>query len=333
MTDLDLVLKWLEFQQHNRGRQSGTATKYLAYMQRLITYLAPKGLLQADREDLEAFTGPEAHKAGMQSRSRRPLVAAVRGFYGWARAMDLVRLDPSIALPYPKVARKLPKGMDLGNAEKLLLQPDLETFIGVRDAAILGVFMGCGLRVSGLVNLNESNLIWVRDPETDGERLVIRAVEKGGKERYIPAPHEVRLMIRMYLGHPDLEAIDRRLPDGDQVLFVSTACRTIPEHEYFGEARRIATRSVDDMLKKYGEQAGIPRDQCSPHKLRHLFGTEMVEEDVQILKVQALMGHSDPKTTNDYVHVALRSLSKVVDKANPLAKMKTPVTELAKQLS
>ena len=86
-------------------------------------------------------------------------------------------------------------------------------------------------------------------------------------------------------------------------------------------------------MKKYGAQAGIPMDQCSPHKLRHLYGTELAEDDVQLLKMQALLGHSDPKTTNEYVHVAMRSLSQAVDKSNPLAKMRLPVSDLAKHLT
>lgn len=335
MTDLDLVLKWLEFEEHNRGRQPGTATKYLNYLQRLIRSLEQKGktLLIATREDLEEFTGLEAHKAGMLPRSRRPLVAAVKGFFRWARAVGLVDSDPGVALPYPKAGRRLPKGMDLGNAEKLMLQPDLDTFIGVRDAAILSVFMGCGLRLSEVCRLNERDLIFATDPGTDIERLVLRIVGKGDKQRFLPAPHETRLLIRAYLGHPDLQAIDRRLPDGDQVLFVSTNCRTIPAHEYYGEARRIAQRTIADAMEKYGRQAGIPRNQCNPHSLRHLFGTELAEDDTQMVKMQALMGHADTKTTADYAHVAMRSLSKVVDKSNPLAKMRTPVTDLAKAIT
>ncbi|MBA1333255.1 recombinase XerD, partial [Candidatus Endoriftia persephone str. Guaymas] len=165
------------------------------------------------------------------------------------------------------------------------------------------------------------------------ERLIIRVMEKGDHQRFVPAPHETRLLIRAYLGHEELARIDRMLPDGDQVLFVSTKDMKTPPHEYYGEARRISTRSVGEMVVKYGDQAGIPRDQCHPHALRHLYGTELTEDDVQLLKIQALMGHKDPKTTKDYVHVALRTLAKAVDQANPLSKMELPVTKLARHLS
>ncbi len=334
MDDRALILEWLSWMEHNRGRQPGTVNKYLRYLELLSVHLARenKSLLTAERDDIEAFTGIEAHRRGMAPRSRRPVVVAVRGFYAWALRSGLVGTDPSGSVPYPKAGRRLPRGMDLKNAERILMAPDLESFLGVRDAAILSVFIGCGLRLTGVSNLNQSDLVFVDDVDGKGERLVIRLREKGDNERFVPAPHETRLLVRAYLGHEELERIDRTLPDGDQVLFVSTMDRTVPPHEYYGERRRISTRSIAEMVEKYGEQVGIPRDQCHPHALRHLYGTELGEEDVHILKMQALLGHSNPNTTKDYVRVAMRSLAKEVDRANPLGKIKTPVSELARVL-
>lgn len=336
MTDQELILKWLEWLEYSRGRMPSTVNKYLRYIEQLSASITRKdrpGLLAATRNDLEQFTGIDAHRSGMRPRSRRPLISGVRGFYQWAFKRELISENPALSLAYPRTGRTLPKGMDLSNAEKLLMAPGLDTFLGVRDTAILAVFMGCGLRLSGVARLNQSDLIWAKDPKTDNERLVLRVREKGGHQRFLPAPDETRLLIHAYLGHPELQSIDRHLPDGDQVLFVSTNCQTVPAHEYYGEARRLAHRSIDDMMKKHGAKAGIPKNQCHPHALRHLYGTELAEEDTQLLKMQVLMGHSDPKTTKEYAHVAMRSLATVVDKANPLSKMTTPVTELSRVLS
>ena len=317
---------------HNKGRLSGTLTKYRKYIGDLDGWLSASGLdlLAATRKDLEEFTGPVLHERGITPRSRRPYVAGIRTFYKWARANGLVAEDPACALVYPNIGRKLPRGMTLQNAERLLMQPDLHTFIGVRDSAILHLFIGAGLRLSGLAALNEQDLMFT---EWLGvEHLVLRIVEKGEKERFVPVPHEARLMVRAYLGHHDLAGVNRELPDGNKVLFVSTANRTVPEHEYFGEARRLSDRSIQDMLETYARKAGIPRDQAHPHALRHLYGTELMESDVHILKMQTLMGHARTDDTKIYAHVALRSLAKAVESANPLAKMKTPASELARRL-
>jgi len=330
----ELIIAWLRWKEHNQGRSPGTVNKYLRYLEALADWLETDesmDLLNAGHAELEHFCGIIAHKRGITPRSRRPLVAAVKGFYAWAHNQGLISEDPAERIPYPRAGKRLPKGMDLCNAEKLMCAPDLDTFLGVRDAAILAVFIGCGMRLAGVCRLNESDLIWVND---DGqERLIIRAREKGDNQRFIPAPAETRLAIRMYLGHDDLRQVDRTLPDADQVLFISTMDRNTPPHEYYGEARRISQRSVSEMLEKYAEATGVPRNQAHPHALRHLYGTELTESDIQLFKIQALMGHKDAKTTQEYVHVALRSLSKAVDKANPLSKMRTPISDLAEALN
>jgi integrase/recombinase XerD len=326
-----IIIQWLEWKEHNEGRQPGTINKYLGYLDGLSGWLLADRqveLLQASEDDLKEFCGKVAHKNGMAPRSRRPLIAAIKGFFAWALKNGLVLSNPAEDVPYPRSGRRPPKGMDLAAAESILLQLDLDTFLGVRDMAILLTFMGCGMRLSGLCRLNQSDLIWSQDGKK--KRLYIRVIEKGDHLRYVPAPDDVYTALRAYLGHAELQEIDRMLPDGDQVLFVSTMDRRLQPHEYYGEARRLSPRSIEDMIERLGAMAGIPRDQCHPHALRHLYGTEMTESDVNVLKLQALMGHSDANTTKSYAHVALRSLAKAVDEGNPLSKIKTPVSELAK---
>ena len=221
--------------------------------------------------------------------------------------------------------------MSLASAERLMWCPDFSTFKGVRDAAILSLLIGCGQRIAGLCSLNQSALIHT---EHNGKvRMVIKTREKGEKERLIPVPREAEIVLRLYLEHPDLKPIDRTLPDGDQVLFVSLTNRNVPAHEYIGEARRLADRSIRDMIKDYGEKAGIPTDQLHPHAMRHLFGTELAEDDVDLLLRQELMGHEDPKHTKIYTHLAMRKKITEADRAGPLSKIKTPVSDLLAQLN
>lgn len=328
-----LVDRFLTFKEHSQGVSPGTVVKYRGYLNRLIRFLSDSDqtVLDVERSVLEHFCGLYMHQQGLSPRARRPLVSSVRGFFAWLKREGLRTDDPGTIIEYPRVGRRLPAGMSLKSAETLLLQPDLETFTGIRDAAMIAVLIGCGVRVSGLVSLNEGDLLFMA--EGGLERLVIRVREKGGHERLIPAPQETLLYIRAYLGRSELDPMDRSLDDGDKVLFVSTRNRNVSADKYHGEARRIATRTVNDMLVKYGEAAGVPREQLHPHAIRHLYGTEMAEEGVDVLLIQALMGHQDPKTSQTYVHLATRSLAKTVDRANPLRKMNTPVTVLARSPS
>ena len=195
---------------------------------------------------------------------------------------------------------------------------------------MMGLLIGCGLRASGLVNLNDNCVI---EDEVDGNvRLMLKVREKGDKERLLPIPPEADMLLRLYMAHEDLKQINRLLPDGNKVLFVSVKNRTCSADEYHGEKRRLNRRAVLQMVAKHGQRVGIPDDQLHPHAMRHLFGTELIEGDVNIINAQKLMGHVDAKSTEIYVHTARRKLTREVDRANPLGKMNTPVSALLKQL-
>lgn len=329
----DQVEKFLAFNRNNRGQSERTAQIYLLALSRLEEFLGEtkRDWREVTHDELLIFTGLWLHRKGLKDPiSRRPHVAAVRQFYHWAAARGLIANSPAECVPYPNGGRKLPRVLTLANAEKLMWAPDFSTFEGVRDGAMLGLLIGCGLRVSGLVSLNQSAIL---QEVVDGRpRLVLRVVEKGRKERRLPVPEQADLLLRLYLEHPELKDIDRVLENSDQVLFVSTRNRLVQVHEYRGENRRLRRRAVLMMVKKYGTQQGIPDDQLHPHALRHLYGTELREDEVDLITRARLMGHADPKTTAIYDHLAMRKVTRDVDRANPLAKMRTPASDLLQRL-
>ncbi len=321
---------WCSYLEHNKNLSPRTFSKYFLYLDRLRLFLAERGLdhLTAGREDLEEFSGIYQLKAGVKPASRRPIISALRGFFGWLAERGTRADNPSLSLVLPKKGDPDTMNMRLSDAEKLLFCPDLSTFLGVRDAAIMATLLGCGLRVSGLCGLNQSDLVFERD-DNGRELLTLRVREKGSKQRDVPAPDEVRLFIRAYLGHPELSGIVRTLDNNDQVLFVSTNSKAVPEHQYYGEARRLTPKSINEIIRKYGRMCGLPDDILHPHAFRRLYGTQLAESDVHISSMQLLMGHARPETTMVYVRLATQKLRADSAKANPLAKMKTPVTGLA----
>ncbi|WP_109341095.1 tyrosine-type recombinase/integrase [Saliniradius amylolyticus] len=323
-----VVHRWLDYKLMNEGKSARTVDKYAGYLLRLQNYL-DKPLLEAERDDLVNFTGLHLHSEGFKPRSRRAVVAAVRGFYAWCLKNQHISQDPARDLEYPKSGQRLPTSMSLSHAEKLLMQPDIATFTGVRDAAILALMMGCGFRMGGITALNDSNLIWYKHQDKD--RLAIRVIEKGDKERVIPVPVEAMLLLQAYLGHRELHDIDRLLENGDRVLFVSTGNRLVPACDYRGEERRLSARSIDKFIKRYAEDAGIPNAEAHAHALRHLVGTELAEESATSFEIQSILGHADPKTSQTYIKLAVRKLTDVLDKANPLEKLNTPISPLAKE--
>lgn len=334
MHDDQAIDGYLTHLQSARGRRPRTIEAYRMALGRLQLFLDGKPLIQADAAELEAFAGIWLHKQGVVARSRKPYVSAVRGFYRWAERRGLVATDPAAELQHPKTGKPLPDALSLASAEKLMWAPDLNTFVGVRDAAILALLMGCGLRVSGLVGLNESD---VRNAEIDGKvRLVLHVTEKGEKERMLPVPRDAEMLLRVYIDHDELKAVDRDIVDGkgrpDKILFVNTRNNRVPEDKWRGEAVRLSRHSVWLRIQRYGLQKGIAPHELHPHAFRHLFGVELAEDEVDLITRQELMGHSDPKSTAIYSSMSMRLKTAVLDKSGPLGKIKTPVSEVLRRL-
>jgi site-specific recombinase XerD len=326
-----LIPRFIEAKQFNQGRSKRTAEAYTAALVRFDGFLDGRDLLAATIDDVQLFGGLWLHKQGVTAISRRPYIAAVREFYKWLVAGGAITVDPAAALTYPKTGSKLPSMMTLDNAERLMWAPDFSTFAGVRDAAILSLLLGCGLRREGVARLNVSHLVQVAIKGGD-RRYILNVVEKGDKERSMPVPREVDMVLRLYLEHDDLKKIDRTLANGDQVLFVSINNMMVPAHEYIGERRRMAPKAVWEIVRKHGSSAGIPAAQLHPHALRHLYGTELLESDVDLSIRQELMGHADPKSTAIYTHLAMRKKMAEADRANPFSKIRTPVGDLISKL-
>ncbi len=330
-----LIDDWLQWLQHGRNRSPRTIEIYSLAMKRLQEFMPGRPLLDYTSVELQAFCGIWLHNKGIVAKGRVPYISAVKGFYKWAVSAGHTKRHLASGIEQPKTGRKLPNLITLANAEKLMWGPDLDTFIGIRDAAMMALLMGCGLRVGGLVALNESNLSMTQVDKQP--RMVLKVMEKGRKERLLPVPKEAEMLLRVYLAHEDLAGIDRDIPtkDGmpqDKVLFVSVRSTQVTADLHRGERRRLTRKAVHDMLQKYGRRLGIPKDQLHPHAMRHLYGTELVEENVHMESVQGLMGHADVKTSFLYVHLAARRKFGDVDKASPLAKINTPVSELLRRL-
>lgn len=339
-SDEQLIDAWMEYLRLNQARSARTIEAYRLALERLRQFAAgPAGngvesITELDGDALEVFCGIWLHRKGVVARSRKPYISAVRGFFQWCRERGHIDANAAAVLAHPRTGRRLPYAISLANAERLMNAPDLGTFKGIRDSAILHLLVGAGLRVSGLVGLNEGDLC--RDEIGGRSRMFLRVIEKGDKERLLPLPREAESILLVYLGHEELAEIDRDTLDrhgrADKVLFVNTRNSTVAEHEHRGEERRLSRQAVHDLVQAYGLKLGIPVKQLHPHAMRHLYGTELTEEDVPTLTVQSLMGHADPKTTAIYTELSIRKKVRVVDASGPLAKIKTPVSEMLKRL-
>lgn len=320
---------------HTRNLSPGTCTKYSQAGQRLADFLHSHGqtLESASVQAVESWAGLVLWKDyKLTAKARKPMVAGVKNLYRYlhGRTDSAITANPTAGLETPKIGQGLGVQIQLHNLEKILKEPDPTTFVGARDLAIMMLLAGTGIRVDTLAKLNESNIRQIRHADVD--RYVIRTETKGRKVLETPIPLEAQLALQLYLVHPETQQIDREIPaTGDRVLFVTQSNRMIRAADYHGENRRISPKTIDDRIKRYAIGAGIPHEEAHAHAFRHLFGTELAEDGATPHEIQGLMAHADIRSSQAYVHLAIRKKTERSDNSNPLGKVDTNIAQLTKQ--
>ncbi|MGR9106807.1 MAG: tyrosine-type recombinase/integrase [Gammaproteobacteria bacterium] len=319
---------FISFKQHNQGRSSRTIEKYEDVLAQLANYLGDLPLASASYENLAEFTGPHLHAKRLIPRSRKVYIACIRGFYAWLTQIGRIKENPAAQLVPPKAGCRLPEGMTNEQVEKLLMAPGFDSFIGLRDTVILMFLFGAGLRVSELRHLNQEDLIFEGGGSREPESLILAVRSaKGGRDRVVPAPDLCVYAARAYLGHPEMMpggSIDRSLPSGERVLFVSTNNRAVPRCNYFGESRRLSSFSIYRIVQRYSQKCGFPVRIGHPHALRHAYATQLIENGADLIHVQENLGHASPETTRIYTQLAIQKRREVIKRHSPFIGVRTP---------
>ena len=166
--------------------------------------------------------------------------------------------------------------------------------ISLRDKAILELFFSTGLRVSELCALDrEKNL------ET-GEMSIMG---KGGKIRVV------------FISNPAKEAVKKYLKervDIEKAMFIEYSLASQSRLKQ-GKDLRLSQRSVERILKKYAEFAGISK-KCTPHVLRHSFATDLLKNGADLRTVQMILGHASIATTQIYTNLTNKFLKEQFEK-------------------
>ena len=227
------------------------------------------------------------------SISRR--MAAVRTFYRWAVATERIEKSPCEGVRTPKIGQRSPRVLMTEEVDRLLSSIDSPSDpYALRDAALLEVCYGGGLRVSELVGIDIASI--------DIKQRVVRVLGKGNKERIVPLGRKALQAVHAWL---DVRATFAPLPT-EPALFLNR----------FG--RRLSDRSVRTILSKRhfdsGGWGGV-----HPHALRHSCATHLLEEGAELRHIQEFLGHKSLATTQKYTQVSLEQLMRSYDDAHPRA--------------
>ena len=225
-------------------------------------------------------------------------ISTIKSFFKFLYRRGFIEENPARMLKFPKKEKYLPTVFNVDDIFTLLDLPDKTTPMGMRDALILELLYGTGVRVSELVGLDRSAV------DLNGMRILVRG--KGKKERIVPlAPELISLIRNYYKVMYDIVA-DNRIVDSDALIINRLGTR-------------MTDRTVRRVVEAYLKKAGLPLD-YSPHSFRHTFATHLLEGGADLRSIQELLGHENLSTTQIYTHITVDKLKNVIQNAHPRAK-------------
>ena len=263
-----------------------TVVAYRNDLNQASVYLARQGVHnwpEVTREHIAAYLLEMREQQGYRPTTIARKLAALKAFFRYLRASDLIATDPLENLEAPRIPRGLPQTLSQEQVADLFRQIDVSQPAGKRDLAMLHMLYATGMRVSELVSLDVSDF-----HPNQANVLCPGRRGRSKRERTLPLSEIAVEATRHYLEavRPQLVA---RHPE-EQALFLN----------HHGE--RLTRQGFWLIIKSYARQAGII--DITPHRLRHSFAVLMLREGMELRSVQELLGHAHISTTQVYSQVA-----------------------------
>ncbi len=306
------ALQYLEHVRVEKRLAARTLTLYTLDLQRLAAFAAGAGLplLRLTGAHIRRFVA-QMHATGRSGRGIALILSGWRGFYAWAARQGLVPHNPVQDVRAPKAPKPLPKALPVDEAVRLAEHEDsgADPWLEARDAAIVELLYGCGLRVGELVGLDvapspaahQQGRGWI-----DLQAGEAHVFGKGSKRRSVPVGRAAAEALRGWLAV-------RAQPFGgaaaDAALFIGR------------RGARLSAQSVWLRLRQRSQLAGLTTP-VHPHMLRHSFASHLLQSSGDLRAVQELLGHANITTTQVYTRLDFQHLARVYDQAHPRARRK-----------
>lgn len=294
--DLNMFLRYMKFHFHMSGKAENLDDIP-------IKDIDVNFLKRISQDDIHAFITYLSidRRCGPATCARK--ISTIRIFFKYLTiTTNTLDENPAGNLETPKLNKRLPRYLTLEDSEKLLKMAadDDSNKNKDRDYAIITIFLNCGLRLSELVGIN------ISDIKFDENMLTV--IGKGNKERTIYLNSACVDAIQKYLETRSTIQGKKDMKNSDKALFLSAYLT------------RISKRTVENVVKRELQIAGLDTTKYSTHKLRHTAATLMYKYgQVDIRALQELLGHQSISTTEIYTHVDNEQVRNAVEN-NPLAK-------------
>jgi integrase/recombinase XerD len=290
------INSFLLYAELEKSLSGNTINSYRFDLTRFRSFLdsiGVKGFEDVKEKHLEKFLAELKKEVRASSMAR--MLSSLRQFY--IHLMDSgkykISVNPLEYFDSPRLGRTLPAVLTVEEINKILSQPDEKSLLGLRDKAIMEIMYACGLRVSEVLDLKTSNVLFNDE--------VLRVFGKGSKERIVPAAASSLEWLKIYI---DKSRSQLKKPHSEEFLFLNW------------RGKRLSRMAIWDIIHKYSKMANINK-QIHPHIFRHSFATHLLQGGADLRSIQEMLGHADISTTQIYTHVDISYLKQVHKQFHP----------------
>jgi len=312
-----LVQRYLDHVRFEKRLAERTVALYTLDLEKIATHASQAGVdLAAVQPSHIRRWVAQMHSGGRSGRGIALILSGWRGFYIWLGREGLVTCNPVLDVRAPKSAKPLPKALSVDDAVHLASfdQPGADPWLEARDAALVELLYGGGLRVGEVTGLDalasDAARGWV-----DLQAGEAHVLGKGSKRRIVPVGAQAVLALQAWLSVRDQvlrEVTGEAIKEGSAqaALFIGR------------NGTRLTAQSIWQRVRQRSLQAGLAAP-VHPHMLRHSFASHVLQSSSDLRGVQELLGHANISTTQIYTRLDFQHLAKAYDAAHPRAHLKT----------
>jgi integrase/recombinase XerC len=288
--------QFLDFLENEKRFSRHTLLSYRNDLEQLSAYLKSAyeidDIARADHFQVRSWI-VEMLDEGISPRTVNRKITSLKSFFRFLLRQKTVSVNPMLKILSPKTAKRLPVFVEQQGMDNLLEQMEFEpTFAGMQDKLILEVFYGTGMRLAELIH--------IKPPDIDLNKMTIKVLGKRNKERIVPFNQTLRDSLVRFISQREKEGY------GNAVFFFTK------------DQKKLDRKFVYRMVRAYLSKVTTVNKK-SPHVLRHTFATHMLNNGADLNAIKELLGHASLSATQVYTHNTIEKLKNIHQNAHPKA--------------